>query len=83
MADPEAIWREFPKSLTEFEDTFPDEDSHRRILINLRWGESPRCSRCNSDALWELESGRDLPPKNRPKNGASNLVAGLPPTTDS
>lgn len=58
MVDTEAIWREFPKTLTEFEDTFPDEDSCRRFLINLRWGESPRCSRCNSDSLWELKSGR-------------------------
>lgn len=58
MTDPDAIWREFPKNLAEFEKTFPDEDSCRRFLINLRWGEKPRCSRCNSDALWELKSGR-------------------------
>ena len=58
MVDSEAIWREFPKNLIEFEETFPDEQSCRRFLINLRWGESPRCSRCNSNALWELKSGR-------------------------
>lgn len=58
MADTEAIWREFPKNLAEFEETFPDERSCRRFLIKLRWGERPKCSRCNSDALWQLRNGR-------------------------
>jgi transposase-like protein len=58
MVDPEAIWRDFPKTLTDFERTFPDEESCRRFLIELRWGDSPRCSRCDSSSLWELSNGR-------------------------
>ncbi len=58
MADPEAIWREFPKDLPEFGETFPDEASCRRFLINLRWGKKPRCSKCDTDELWALKSGR-------------------------
>lgn len=58
MVDFEAIWRDFPQTLAEFEDAFPDEASCRIFLIKLRWGGTPRCSRCDSESLWELSSGR-------------------------
>jgi len=58
MVDFEAIWRDFPQTLEEFEETFPDEESCRRFLIKLRWGYGPRCSRCNGESLWELSNGR-------------------------
>lgn len=58
MVDFEAIWRGFPQTLGEFEATFPDEESCRRFLISLRWGDRPLCSRCYSEALWELSNGR-------------------------
>ena len=58
MTDPEAIWRDFPKTLAEFEKNFPDEESCRRFLIELRWGGVPRCSRCESEELWLLSNGR-------------------------
>jgi transposase-like protein len=57
MYDYEAIWRDFPKTLSEFDQTFPDEESCRKFLIELRWGSEPRCSRCNSESLWELSNG--------------------------
>jgi transposase-like protein len=58
MADPEAIWRDFPRDFAEFEATFPDEVACRRFLIELRWGSSPRCLRCNGSNLWQLSNGR-------------------------
>jgi transposase-like protein len=54
----ETIWRNFPRTLAEFEGAFPDEKSCRRFLIQLRWNGVPRCSRCESDAVWELRNGR-------------------------
>lgn len=58
MVDFEAIWRGFPQTLEEFEQAFPDEESCRRFLISLRWGDRPRCSRCDGESLWELSNGR-------------------------
>ena len=55
---PETLWREFPSSLDEFEERFPDEEACRAYLIDLRWGGRPRCGRCDSDQTWELENGR-------------------------
>jgi len=58
MADPEAVWRYFPRTFADFEETFPDEESCRKFLIELRWGGKPRCSRCNSTSVWELKNHR-------------------------
>jgi len=58
MKDPEAVWRGFPRTLAGFEDAFPDEESCRRFLIKLRWGPTPKCSRCESEELWQLTNGR-------------------------
>lgn len=58
MVDFEAIWRDFPGTLAEFERTFPNEESCRKFLINLRWGEFARCYRCDSQSLWALRNGR-------------------------
>ncbi len=55
---PEDMWREFPSSLAEFEEMFPDEKACREYLIELRWGGRPRCGRCDCDKSWELENGR-------------------------
>lgn len=56
--DYERIWREFPKTVSEFDQRFPDDDACRRFLVELRWGGRPRCSRCGSEKMWELGSGR-------------------------
>lgn len=58
MQDSEAIWRCFPKTLEEFERTFPDEEACRSFLVELRWNGHPKCSRCESDSLWLLSNGR-------------------------
>ena len=58
MVDFEAIWRDFPRTLEEFEESFPNEAACRSFLIKLRWGDFPRCSRCDSESLWELSNGR-------------------------
>lgn len=58
MVDSEAVWRDFPKTFVEFERTFPDEASCRKFLIELRWGDSPRCYRCDCSTLWALSNGR-------------------------
>ena len=55
---PDELWREFPTTLAEFEERFPDEASCREYLIELRWSGTPRCGRCDCDRTWELENGR-------------------------
>jgi len=54
----EELWREFPSTLDEFEERFPDEETCRAYLIELRWEGKPRCGRCDNDRTWELENGR-------------------------
>lgn len=54
----ETVWREFPKTVQEFELTFPDEAACRQFLVKLRWGDRPICRRCGSDQMWGLASGR-------------------------
>ncbi len=56
--DPESIWRSFPRTVEEFEEQFPDEESCRRFLVMLRWGGRPLCRRCGSRKAWTLKSGR-------------------------
>jgi len=58
MVDFEAIWRDFPQTLAEFEEIFPDEAACRSFLIKLRWGDAPMCLRCDSQSFWELSNGR-------------------------
>lgn len=56
--EPDDLWREFPTSLAEFHERFPDETACREYLIELRWGGRPRCGLCDSDHTWELQNGR-------------------------
>ena len=56
--DPDQLWRKFPDSLLDLEERFPNEDACRAYLIELRWGDLPRCGRCDSTRTWELENGR-------------------------
>jgi transposase-like protein len=55
---PDELWRDFPSTLAEFEERFPDEAACREYLVELRWGGRPRCGRCSCDRTWELENGR-------------------------
>ena len=58
MSDSERLWREFPKTLPEFEAAFPDDEACRRFLIEVRWGGQPRCVRCGCSDVWGLSNGR-------------------------
>ena len=57
MFDAEKLWRDFPKTLPEFEEAFPDDDACREFLIRIRWGDRPRCGRCGEKQMWGLKNG--------------------------
>jgi hypothetical protein len=42
------LWRDFPKTATEFERRFATEDDCRAYWIEARWGGKPACARCGS-----------------------------------
>jgi transposase-like protein len=48
----DALWRAFPKTLTEFEERFPDEEACRAYWIELRWNGRPACANCNGHSVW-------------------------------
>ena len=54
----DALWREFPKTLPEFEKRFPDEESARAYFALLRWNGRPCCARCESARVREIKSRR-------------------------
>jgi ribosomal protein L37AE/L43A len=56
--DYDALWREFSRTLPEFEAAFPDDEACREYLIRMRWGGVPQCSRCGHDIVWWLTNGR-------------------------
>ena len=47
QAMPDDLWRDFPKTATEFEARFATEDDCRAYWIEARWGGEPACARCN------------------------------------
>jgi transposase-like protein len=52
----DALWRDFPKTLPEFEKRFPDEDTARAYFALLRWNGQPCCARCESTRVREIKS---------------------------
>jgi len=50
------LWRDFPKTATEFEARFATEEDCRAHWIEARWGGNPACARCNSTRVW-IERG--------------------------
>lgn len=54
----EELWQQFPRTLAEFDERFPDEEACRRYLIDVRWGGRVRCARCQAEETWELGNGR-------------------------
>lgn len=52
----DALWRDFPKTLPEFERRFPDEDACRDYWAALRWNGTLRCARCQSTRVWRRKS---------------------------
>jgi len=52
-----SLWRDFPKTATEFDELFSSEEDCRAHLIAARWGEVPECTRCGPTRLWTLGDG--------------------------
>jgi transposase-like protein len=57
QAMPDDLWRDFPKTATEFEARFATEDDCRAYWIEARWGGTPSCARCNSTRVWTIREG--------------------------
>jgi transposase-like protein len=51
------LWRDFPKTATEFEARFATEEDCRAYWIKARWGGQPACARCNSTRVWTIREG--------------------------
>jgi Zn ribbon nucleic-acid-binding protein len=51
------LWRDFPKTATEFEARFATEEDCRGYWIEARWGGQPACARCNSTRVWSERGG--------------------------
>ena len=54
---PDDLWRDVPKTATEFEKRFATEDDCRAYWIEARWGGKPACARCKSQRLWPEREG--------------------------
>ena len=57
QAMPDDLWRDFPKTATEFEARFATEENCRAYWIEARWGGEPACARCNSTCVWSTTIG--------------------------
>jgi transposase-like protein len=51
------LWRDFPKTATEFERRFATEEDCRAYWIKARWGGKPACARCGSTYVWPIRGG--------------------------
>jgi transposase-like protein len=54
---PDDLWRDFPKTATEFEVRFASEADCRAYWIAARWGGEPACAQCNSKRVWTIRDG--------------------------
>jgi transposase-like protein len=54
---PDDLWRNFPKTATEFEARFATEEDCRAYWIEARWGGEPACARCSSTRVWTIREG--------------------------
>jgi Zn ribbon nucleic-acid-binding protein/transposase-like protein len=55
--DNDDLWRDFPKTATEFEARFATEEDCRAYWIKARWGGTPACARCKSTRVWTERGG--------------------------
>ena len=55
---PDDLWRDFPKTATEFEARFATEDDCRAYWSKARWGDTPACAECQSTRLWSIRKGK-------------------------
>ena len=53
----DSLWRDFPKTATEFEAHFATEEDCRAYWIKARWGDTPACARCGSTRVWSERDG--------------------------
>jgi Zn ribbon nucleic-acid-binding protein/transposase-like protein len=51
------LWRDFPKTATEFEARFATEEDCRAYWIAARWGGTPACAKCASTRVWSERDG--------------------------
>jgi uncharacterized metal-binding protein (TIGR02443 family) len=51
------LWRDFPRTATEFEARFATEEDCRAYWIEVRWGGKPACARCDSTRVWTERNG--------------------------
>jgi transposase-like protein/Zn ribbon nucleic-acid-binding protein len=56
-AMPDDLWRDFPKTATEFDERFATEEDCRAYWIAARWGGEPACARCDSKRVWTVRQG--------------------------
>jgi transposase-like protein len=56
-AMPDDLWRDFPKTATEFDRRFATEADCRAYWIAARWGGEPACARCGSKRVWTVRQG--------------------------
>ena len=54
---PDDLWRDFPKTATDFEARFSTEADCRAYWIEARWGGKPACARCSSTRVWTERDG--------------------------
>lgn len=54
---PDDLWRDFPKTATEFEKRFATEEDCRAYWIAARWGGEPACVKCASNRVWTIREG--------------------------
>jgi transposase-like protein len=57
QAIPDDLWRDFPRTATEFEARFATEEDCRAYWMAARWGGEPACARCNSTRVWTIREG--------------------------
>jgi Zn ribbon nucleic-acid-binding protein len=57
QAMPDDLWRDFPRTATEFEARFATEEDCRTYWIEARWGGKPACARCHSTRVWTIREG--------------------------
>jgi transposase-like protein len=51
------LWRDFPRTATEFEARFATEADCRASWIEARWDGKPACARCGSTRVWTIREG--------------------------
>ncbi len=56
-AMPDDLWRDFPRTATDFDRRFATEEDCRAYWIAARWGGEPACARCESKRVWTVRQG--------------------------